>query len=198
MHREKMRAFVAQTYVLLIRAWLRWGKPVRSKVAGWFQPKVAFEVGDIAAFDSLSAFAGWLEQHTNWRADPVRGLFDLYPSLGHLFWQLENDGIVEDDCDGLSYFSAACVAPYCDSPADRYLVDIVLDPFEIEVSRSAHSICIFRRDAKWRVISNGVLDAGEWDTFDAAVRGNSYARDYTVLWWEVRDVNLKRVSSPRP
>lgn len=192
-----MKAFIANLYVLLIRAWLRWGKPVRSKVAGLFQPKVDFDVADVQ-FDSLSEFADWLKEHTEWRSDPVRGLFDLYPSLGHLFWQLEHNGVVQDDCDGLSYFSAACVAPYCDSPRDRYLVDIVLDPFEIELARSAHNICVFRRHGKWRVISNGMLDAGKWPTLDEAVRGNSYAQDYSVLWWEARDINLKRVPPPKP
>ena len=193
-----MKRLIAQLYVLLIRTWLRWGKPVRSKIAGLFQPKADVDVADIITFDSLSDFAGWLQQHTRWRSDPLRGLLDLYPSLGYLFWQLKNKDVVEDDCDGLSYFSAACVAPFCDSPDDRYLVDLVLDPFQIELTRSAHNICVFRRHGRWRVISNGMLEAGEWDTFDQAVRQNSYARDYTVLWWEARDINLKRVPPPKP
>ena len=192
-----MKPVIAQLYVLVIRGWLRFGKPIRSKIAGRFQPKLDLDIGELE-FDSFDEFANWLRDHTRWRPDPGRGLLDLYPHIQHLFWQLSNNAIVEDDCDGLSYFSATCVAPYCDTPGDRYLVDIVIDPFAIELENSAHSICIFRREGKWRVLSNGRLDPGAWDTFDEAVRQNHYAAGHPVLWWGARDVYLKRVPAPLP
>ena len=192
-----MKRALAALYVAFLRAWLRWGKAIPSWVYARLKPQAAIDWERVAS-SSLEEYAAWLQAHTRWVSDPLWGLLDLYPSLGYLFWQLEHKGVVEDDCDGLAYFALASVTPYCDTPGDRYLVDLVLDPFQISLARSAHAICVFRAGGKWRVISNGVLDPDAWDTFEDAVRQNSYARGYRVLWWAARDANLRRVPAPKP
>jgi hypothetical protein len=85
-------------------------------------------------------------------ADPLGGVVDSFPSLGNAAFQLLNTGKFRDDCDGLAYFSAANVEPFCDRPEDRYLVTELLNPFEAGWADAAHVMLFLRQGGQWRVI----------------------------------------------
>jgi hypothetical protein len=184
-------------YAAAIQLWLSLGKPIRS---WWFNrilPEAPLDRSQIPT-DSLDAYAGWLKNHTRWVADPLGGLWDVYPSEGHLGWQLQNLRHVEDDCDGLAYFAALTVGPLVDPGSEPYVVSVTLGLGSVPLSQSVHALCFFKRDGRWRVISNGELDGESWVTFAEALHLNSYCAGKLVVGREVRDAQLRRVPTPSP
>jgi hypothetical protein len=169
-----IESWLSKCFVFGVKNWLRWGKPLLSKTTNTFKPQLS--IASTHTFESLEDFAEWLKAHTKWKGEPLRGLFDTYPSLEHLNWQLDTKGYVEDDCDGLAYFAAVNVIPFCDSPSDSYVVSVIFDPLEVALESFAHAICVFKSGGMWRVISNGELDPGKWQTLDEAVLENGACR----------------------
>jgi hypothetical protein len=68
----------------------------------------------------------------------------------------------------------------------------------VPLSQSVHALCFFKRDGRWRVISNGELDGESWVTFAEALHLNSYCAGKLVVGREVRDAQLRRVPTPSP
>ena len=175
-----------------LAVWMVWLKRPFSRVANLTKPAVPWQP---LQFGSLEEYAGWLRERAEWVADPLGGVIDSFPSLGHAAYQLLATGKFRDDCDGLAYFSAANVEPFCDRPEDRYLVTVLLNPFEIGWADSAHVMLFFKREGKWRVISNQYLYAPAWDTFLDALQDNAYVAgrqiylavvqnmQFKTLWW---------------
>ncbi len=187
-----MRPVAAALFAVVIHLWLLIGKPIRTWWFNRLRPEAPVDL-EKATFPTLEEYAAWLAAHTEWQPDPLGGLWDVYPSLGHLFWQLETRGKVTDDCDGLAYFAAATVKSYCDPATEPYVVSVTLNPFEVGLQLAVHAVCFFRHEGRWRCISNGWLEPGAWTTFADAIRHNSYCEGRQVVGWEVRDADLRRV-----
>jgi hypothetical protein len=178
-------------YVLGLRLYLRWLKLPISAAANRLKPQIPWQP---RSWPDLDGYAAWLSAHAEWISDPFGGALDVFPSLGHLEWQLAHRSKVQDDCDGLACFSAANLSQFCARPEDVYVVTVVLNPFsfpEKGLLYAAHVLCIFRCRDEWRVISNQYLDPGRWPTFAEAVVDNSYARGRPILYCEVRDRDLR-------
>lgn len=151
-------------------------------------------------WDTLEDYANWLknEDHAAWRSDPLGGLVDFFPSLNTIAAQFRDKGKFEEDCDGLAVFSAQNVRQFADDPGAVYIVTLILDPFsfaEKALERSAHVICVFRKEGAWRVVSNTDVFAEHFTSFAAAVQKNSYCAVHPVLWAEVRNTHLRRLAS---
>lgn len=188
-----MRPIAVALFALIVQLWLLIGKPIRTWWFNRLQPQSPVDLSKVT-FPSLEEYAAWLAANTKWEQDPLGGLWDVYPALGHLFWQLETRGYVADDCDGLAYFAAATVQPYCDPGTQPYVVSLTLNPFEVGLPLSVHAMCFFQHDGNWRGISNGQLDPGAWGSLRDAVLHNSYCEGRQVVRWEVRDADLRRAS----
>jgi hypothetical protein len=172
-----------------------WLKRPFSRVANLTKPAVSWQP---LQFASLDEYAEWLKDHVEWVADPLGGVVDSFPSLGNAAFQLLSTGKFRDDCDGLAYFSAANVEPFCDRPEDRYLVTVLLNPFDIGWADAAHVMLFFKREGKWRVISNQVLYAPAWDTFLDALQHNDYVAGRPVYLAVVQTSQFKTVWWGKP
>lgn len=175
-----------------LTVWMVWVKRPFSRVANLTKPKVPWQP---LQFATLEEYAGWLKEHVEWVADPLGGVIDSFPSLGNAAYQLLHKGKFQDDCDGLACFSAANIEPFCDRPEDRYLVTVLINPFDVGWANAAHVMLFFKQGGKWRVISNQLLYAPAWETFLDAVQHNDYVGgrpvylavvqsvQYKTLWW---------------
>lgn len=188
-----MKALFVAPYVALVRFYFRWMKVGVSRLVNLFRPKLPFQP---PAFASLDEYAEWMREHLRWRADRLGGLLDVFPDLRHLAWQLKRRGIVEDDCDGLAYYSAAVVRQFVDDLKDVYIVSVVLNPRFVPLQQAAHVLCIFRVAGKWRVISNNQLYPRRYATFASALTENPYCRGKEIKFVEIRDAQLRRVHAP--
>lgn len=175
-------------YVFGLKVWLRWGKMALSSLADRFRPHLPWQGH---TFASLEEYGRWLPGAVRWKQEPLGGIFDTFPSLEHIEWQLQTRGRFEDDCDGLAYFSAQNVLPFCDNPADCHVVTVIINPFEVGVMYAAHVLCIFRSGGFWRVISNDELYPQRWDSFEQALQENGYCRGHALLHVEIRDAHLR-------
>lgn len=175
--------------------WMVWLKRPFSRLANLTRPQVEWQP---LRFASLEEYADWLRDHAEWVSDPLGGVFDFFPSLGHAAFQLLSTGKFRDDCDGLACFSAANVEPFCDDPEDRYLVTVLINPFEVGWVNAAHVMLFFKHGGKWRVISNHELYRGAWDTFLDALQQNDYVAGRPVYLAVVQDHNLKTLWWGKP
>lgn len=175
-----------------LAVWMVWLKRPFSRMVNLTKPAVPWQP---LQFTSLDEYAQWLRERVEWVPDPLGGVVDSFPSLGNATFQLLSTGKFRDDCDGLAYFSAANVEPFCDRPEDRYLVTVLLNPFDIGWADAAHVMLFFKQEGKWRVISNQYLYAPAWDTFLDALQHNEYvagrpvylaivqSSQFKTLWW---------------
>ena len=188
-----MNPLFVRPYVATLGAYFRWLKLPLSRLAARFahQSKAA-----LPTFESLDEYVRWMGQKLRWRSDGLGGVWDTFPSLAGLAWQLEHRGFAEDDCDGLAYFSALMVKRFADNERDVYIVTLVLNPRYMPLQRAAHVVCIFRSGGAWRVISNTEIYPRRYPTFAAAVAENPYARGQEIKLVEVRDIRLRRVPAP--
>lgn len=175
--------------------WMVWLKRPFSKVANLTKPKVPWQP---LQFASLDEYAAWLREHAEWVADPLGGVIDSFPSLGNAAYQLLTKGKFADDCDGLACFSAANIEPFCDRPEDRYLVTVLINPFDVGWADAAHVMLFFKQNHKWRVISNQYLYAPAWDTFLDALQLNDYVGGRTIYLAVVQDAQLKTLWWGKP
>jgi hypothetical protein len=202
------RRWFVRPYSGFIGGWLRYGKPLISGISGWLRPKDPVDLNAPLVFSrlralnpaSLGELADWLADHGEWVGDPVGGLLDYFPSAENIEWQLNHgDGVFRDDCDGLAYYTALAVGPFCASPAENYIVTVVYDPSEVPVQGSAHVLHLFRHDGSWRVFSNARLESKGWDTPCEALYDNSYyhgwCRGAELQYVEVRNRALERVAA---
>jgi hypothetical protein len=188
-----VRGVFIRPYVAIVSRYFRWAKLPLSQLANLLRPWRPWKPLDVGTLDE---YAAWMKDHLRWRPDPLAGMLDIFPSLGHMAWQLERNGTAADDCDGLAYFSAAVVGQFADRPDGVYVVSMVLDPRHLPVVMAAHVICVFHAGGAWRVISNSELFPRSYPTFDEAVRDNPYARGHEIMHLEVRDARLRRVQAP--
>jgi len=188
-----MKALFERPYVAALRAYFRWLKMPLSRLSQRFAPR---SPANPPTFNSLDDYVRWMGEKLRWRSDGLGGVWDTFPSLANMIWQLENKGFAEDDCDGLAYFSAMMVKPFADSDKDIYIVTIVLSPRRMPLNQAAHVVCIFRSGGAWRVISNAEIYPRKYATFAEAVAENPYTRGQDVKLVEVRDIKLRRVSAP--
>lgn len=144
-------------------------------------------------FASLEEYGRWLPDHVRWTPDPLGGVVDFFPSLGYAAWQLFTKGEFRDDCDGLAFFSAANVEPFCDRPEDRYLVTVLINPFDVGLANAAHVMLFFKHEGQWRVISNHELYQQRWATFLDALTGNPYVAGRPVLWAAAQDLRFRNL-----
>jgi len=190
-----LRRCLLALYVLGLKVWFRWGKPLLSRLVNAFRPRLPWQE---RSFTSLEAYGQWLSTAVCWKIEPLGGVFDTFPSLEHIEWQLQTRGRFEDDCDGLAYFSANNVLPFCDDPADCYVVSVVINPFEVGLLYAAHVLCIFKSGGTWRVISNDKLYPQRWSSFEEALQQNPYCSGHQLLHVEIRDHRLRYLRSWRP
>lgn len=175
--------------------WFRWGKLPLSELANRARaetPWPSFET----AWQDLDDYASWLARHVRWKKDPLWGAFDTFLSPEAMAAQMRDKGRVEKDCDGLAHFSALNLRYLLDDDSKIYIVTLILDPFSFQKERllyAAHVLCVFKYDDAWRVISNGSLYPTHFASFAQAVQHNPYCASHPVLWFEVRDTNLKRL-----
>ena len=180
-----------------LAVWMVWLKRPFSRLANLTKPAVPWQP---LQFASLDEYAGWLREHADWVADPLGGVTDSFPSLGNAAYQLLSKGKFEDDCDGLAYFSAANVEPFCDRPEDRYLVTLLLNPFDAGIgwANAAHVMLFFKQGGQWRVISNQYLEAPAWDTFLDALQHNSYVGGRPIYLIVVQSPQFKTLWRGKP
>lgn len=190
-----MRGVFVRPYVALTHVYFRHVKLPVSRLVDRFRPKSAW---NLPAFSSLEEFAQWLAVHTRWRLDPLAGVLDIFPSLGHLAWQLEQKGLVEDDCDGLAFLAAQGARQFADVPGMVYVVTLVLDPRRLPLVQAAHVLCIFRHQGCWRVFSNGGLYPQCYPSFWKALTDNPHCYGQRILSVEVRDADLRPAPEPYP
>ncbi len=184
-------------YALILSGWFRVGKVTLSKLANLTRPGLP---PTLHSGTDLHEFAQWWQQHTEWHADPFNGAFDIFPSLSHAEWQWAHEGKFRDDCDGLAYLAANQIKPFADAANEVFVVTVVTDPFswgQYGLLMAAHVICLFRRGGRWQMISNSQVFADAWLDFDEALQENPYAYGHPVLFYEVRDANLRFVRSKR-
>lgn len=186
------RAAWRGAYVALWRLWFRHGRGVLSRAVDRVRPR---QVGTWPSFTSLDDFGRWWATHTRWKSDPLWGLVDIVASPDHARWQWQHKGIFEDDCDGLAYMAAQHVRSLAD-PGHCYVVTLLLDPFEFPnvvqgIALGAHVLCIFRHEGEWRVLSNSELYPQSWPTFERALEENPFTRGHRVLWYELRDADMR-------
>ncbi len=194
-------ALLRAAFIALWSAWFRWGRIPLSRLVNLWRPRSNTPV---PRFASLEAFARWWYANTHWVPDPLWGALDILPSLEHAQWCFEKKGRFEEDCDGLAYVGGHCVARV---PGVRevYLVTLVYDPFSPlpgntlseRLFNIAHVIAVFRQGNKWGVISNREVYAPQWDDFGEAVTQNPACRGRRILWYEVREISLRRVLARR-
>lgn len=178
-----------------LTVWMVWLKRPFSRLANLTKPKVPWQP---LAFSSLDEYASWLADHVEWVSDPLGGVVDSFPSLGNAAYQLLTRGKFRDDCDGLACFSAAHIEPFCDRPQDRYLVTVLIDPFDVGWANAAHVMLFFKQAGKWRVISNQLLYATRWDTFLDALQHNDYVGGRHVYLAVVQNVQFKTLWWGKP
>jgi hypothetical protein len=189
---------VRWAYVMGLRIWFRWGRSPVSWLAARLRPRRPWQP---RAFASLEEAAAWLSTTLVWTSDPLRGALDLIPSLENISYQLATWGQVRDDCDGLAFASAQVAVPFADRSPDGspqcYVVSVLLDPLRVNVFHCAHVMTFFRREGRWRVISNHELFPEGWDSFLDALTQNGYVRYWQspVLFAEVRDHRLRFIAS---
>lgn len=188
-----MNPLLVRPYVAVLGAYFRWMKAPLSQLTDRFTPRAP---ANLPEFGSLDEYVQWMAEKLRWRSDGLGGVWDTYPSLENLSWQLENKGYVEDDCDGLAYFSATIVQRFADNDQAVYIVTVVLNPRYMPLNQAAHVLCIFRVGGTWRVISNSEIYPRRYPTFAEAVAENPYTRGQDVKLVEVRDVHLQRVAAP--
>lgn len=188
-----MNPLLVRPYVATVGAYFRWVKLPLSQVTARFahQSQAA-----LPTFGSLDEYVRWMGTHLRWRSDGLAGVWDVFPSLAGMVWQLEQQGFAEDDCDGLAFFSAQMVKPFADNERDVYIVTVVLNPRHLPLERAAHVLCVFRNAGAWRVISNNEMYPRRYSTFAAALAENPYARGQEIKLVEVRDIDLRRVPAP--
>ena len=190
-----MNPLLIRPYVTALNAYFRWIKAPLSKLTSRFAPGAPAD--KLPTFQSLDEYVAWMGQKLRWRSDGLGGVWDTFPSLDHMAWQLEHKGYIEDDCDGLAYFSATMVKPFADRECDVYVVTIVLNPRYMPLNQAAHVICVFRSGGAWRVISNTELYPRRYATFAEAVHENPYTRGQEVKLVETRDAELRLVPAPQ-
>lgn len=188
-----MHRWLVQPYLGIVRFYFRRLKLPASRLANLFRPKERFL---LPSFASLDEFAGWLAGHTRWRADPLAGVLDIFPSLEHLAWQLTHQGYAADDCDGLAYLAAQGARQFADAPDLIYVVTLVLNPMRLPLEQAAHVLCIFRHAGRWRVVSNGTLYPQAYASFWRALTDNPHCHGHTILFYELRDADLRPARAP--
>jgi len=188
-----MNPLIVRPYVATLGAYFRWVKLPLSHVTARFGHH---SKAPLPTFGSLDDYLRWMGEKLHWRSDGLGGVWDVFPSLAGLAWQLEHQGFAEDDCDGLAFFSAHMVKPFADSERDVYIVTLVLNPRHLPLERAAHVVCVFRSAGAWRVISNTEMYPRRYPTFAAALAENPYARGQEIKLVEVRDSELRRVPAP--
>lgn len=194
-HRRLARGLYRRGLAIVFRAF----KVPLSGIANSLAPKAPW-TSFTTRWDTLEDYANWLldPQHAAWRSDPLGGIVDYFPTLGTIAAQFRSKGKFEDDCDGLALFSAQNVRQFADDPDAVYIVTLIMDPFSFgsrALDFSAHVICVFRREGAWQVVSNTVVFADRHPSFAAAVQKNPYCAAHPVLWVEVRDIRLRRLTS---
>ncbi len=192
-HRRLARGLYRRSLAVSFRAL----KIPLSGIANGVAPKAPW-TSFAPRWDTLEEYAAWLPQHAAWRSDRLGGLLDYFPSLNTIAGQFRDKGKFEDDCDGLALFSAQNVRQFADDPDAVYVVTLILDPFSFDqnaLQRAAHVICVFRREGAWQVVSNTDVFADRFPSFAAAVQNNPYCARHPVLWVEVRDARLRRLTS---
>ena len=188
-----MKELLVRPYVAAVGAYLHYAKLPLSHLTARFEHA---SKALLPTFESLDEYVRWMGEHLRWRSDGFGGVWDVFPSLAGMLWQLEQQGIAEDDCDGLAFFSAQVVKAFADNEQDVYIVTLVLDPRHLPLERAAHVVCVFRSGGAWRVISNTELYPRRYTTFAAALSENPYARGQEIRLVEVRDSELRRVPAP--
>jgi hypothetical protein len=185
-------------YTIGLHAWFRWGRNPLSRITGYLRPRHPWQP---PSFTTLDEAAAWFRSAFIWTSDPLRGLFDIIPSLENVAYQVHREGVVREDCDGLAFTAAQLVIPFADrSPAGlphSYIVTMLLDPLKVSVFDSAHAMTFFRTDGHWRVVSNHELMPESWDSFYSALTQNGYVSFWQspVLFAEVRDHLLHFIGS---
>jgi len=189
-----MKRLFVRPYVAVLGSYFSRAKLPLSRMVDRTRPRST--TLNLPQFASVEDLAEWMQDHLRWRMDRLRGLLDVFPSLEHVAWQLKHKGVVEDDCDGLAFVAARGALQIADFPGDVYVVTMVLDPGKLPVDRAAHVICVFRRQSKWYVVSNGKIDARQYASFRDAVTQNEYSYGHEIKFLEARDANLERVGLP--
>ena len=75
---------------------------------------------------------------------------------------------------------------------------VLLNPFDIGWADSAHVMLFFKRDGKWRIISNQYLYEPTWDTFLDALQDNPYVASRKIYLAVVQNVRFKTLWWGRP
>ncbi len=199
-----MKRLVRAAYVGLWSAWFRWGRGLVSRLVDLIRPK---SKTPLPRFASLEAFARWWRANTRWRSDPLFGVLDIMPSGGYAQWCFETKGRFEEDCDGLAYIACHYLTRV-PNVRDIYLVTLAYDPIVVlsrqgraswaeRLSNIAHVICVFRQHDRWGVVSNTDVYLPQWSSFGEAVTQNPACAGQPILWYEVRELTLRRVLARR-
>jgi hypothetical protein len=175
--------------------WMVWLKRPFSRVINLTRPAVTWQP---LAFGSLDEVAGWLQEHVRWVPDPLGGVLDFSPSLGHAAWQLIRTGQFMDDCDGLAYLSSSLVEPFCDLSDERYLITVLIDPWDVGWANAAHVMLFFRQAGEWRIVSNHVLYQPAWETLWEALQDNPYVGGRPIFLAVIQDANWRTLWWGRP
>jgi len=187
------RRLLREIYWRLLALWFGRGKAPWSRLVNLFRRKAPWPSHPIR-WQTVDDFAEELPNLVRWKSDPLGGAFDTFLNREVMAERFRRQGIMEKDCDGLALFTACNLEFLLHREHAIYLVTIILDPFSFAqqpLLYSAHVLCVFRHQGGWRASSNETLYPEVFESFTAAVQHNPYCQGHPILWFEVRDLNLR-------
>ena len=92
-------------YWRLLALVFRWGKVPFSRAVSRLEPRAQWP-GHDAHWETLEEYAAWLPWHVRWKPDRLGGIVDAFPTRETIAAQFRDNGVFEEDCDGLA--AGAC------------------------------------------------------------------------------------------
>jgi len=154
--------------------------------------------GTPLTFTNYEEFADWFKTNAKWEQDELNGLLDNIKTVGNMWAQWRQNGIMKGDCDDLANVSANVLK---DIGHQAYIV--TLTPrlgFKREGKKKkswGHVITVFDVDETWRVFSNNLLYAQHFDSQEAAILENGFYPKEAIILYEIRTHDLKPVRTVR-
>jgi len=149
-------------------------------------------------FMDYKEFAEWFKANAKWEHDELNGLLDNISTIGNMWAQWHQNGIMKGDCDDLANVSSNVLR---DMGHQAYIVTLTprfgfKRPGRKQKSWG-HVITVFQVDETWCVFSNTSLYDQHFDSQETAILENGfYPKDDTVLY-EIRTHDLKLVRTVR-
>jgi hypothetical protein len=145
-------------------------------------------------FTNYKEFAEWFKTNAKWEHDELNGLLDTISTIGNMWAQWHQNGVMKGDCDDLANVSANVLK---DMGHQAYIVTLTPRFGFKRPGRKkkswGHVITVFQVDETWRVFSNTSLYDQHFDAQEAAILENSFYPKNDIVLYEIRTHDLKPV-----